>query len=92
MIVHIYGTLIFVAATQETPLDCLALVASGAYVHRSNKTVTEKQFLNRLYLQGTAQRQQIETPIFPSSPVRGIFAYFKSYCLRVCFQSACTRF
>ena len=37
------GTLIFAAATQETPLDCLALVASGAYACKSQRTITYEE-------------------------------------------------
>lgn len=39
------GALIFVAATQGTPLEHLAMVASGTYTHSSRRTVREKEFL-----------------------------------------------
>lgn len=55
------GALIFVAATQGTPLDHLALVASKAYVHGLYRNVTnEGRVLDQLPPQGTAERQQTE--------------------------------
>lgn len=50
------GTLIFAAATQETPLDCLAVVTSGS---RSHGTVTEKPFSTTYCLR--AEQRQNET-------------------------------
>ena len=48
---------IFVVATQEAPLDCLALVADKAYAHWPQGTVTsrEKKVLKGLLPQGTAR-------------------------------------
>lgn len=37
------GSRVFVAAVQGTPLDHLALVVSGAYTYRSQRTVTNKE-------------------------------------------------
>lgn len=34
---------IFVVATQEAPLDCLALVANKAYAHWPQRTVTSRE-------------------------------------------------
>ena len=42
---HTSGVLIFVTAAQGSSLDNMALVVSENYVHRSHRTITEKQFL-----------------------------------------------
>lgn len=64
---------------QNTPLDTLALVSSGAYVHGFNEMVANKQtVLNWLPPQGLVQRQQTEMPISQSFTERDIFVYFKS--------------
>lgn len=61
---HLSGTMVFASATQRMPLECLALVANEGYVCRSHRPVTNKReiVLNHPFLQGTAQRQQAETP------------------------------
>lgn len=41
--VFMSGSQVFVAAVQGTPLDHLALVVSGAYTYRSQRTVTNKE-------------------------------------------------
>ena len=42
-LVHTSGALVFVAATQGTPFDCLALMASRACIHGSQETVTNEE-------------------------------------------------
>lgn len=67
-LVHIYGTLVFVAVTQGTPLDHLGLIAPGICFCRSSKTVTKREIvLNSLPVlptpQDTVQRQYKKIPI-----------------------------
>ena len=57
------GAPVFVAATQGTPLDHLVLMASGAYIHGSHRTITNSSELFSQPTppaQVTAQRQQTE--------------------------------
>ena len=41
------GSLIFAAAAQGSPLDCLALVASGTYDRVSHRTVTSGKMAHK---------------------------------------------
>lgn len=61
-LVHIFGALVFVAATKGTPLDSLVLVTSGACTQGSHRTIVTETVLGWLYTQGIVQRQQIEIP------------------------------
>ena len=57
------GTPIFAAAAQGTPLECLALVASGAYTHHSQETVTDRErVLNGLPSPGPSKRPETAVP------------------------------
>lgn len=48
-LVNLSGSLIFEASAQETPLNHLALVASGAYTHWSHRTIPNgERVLNRI--------------------------------------------
>lgn len=62
--VYLGGTLIFVAATQGTPLDHRALVASGAHAYRSQRTVTSiVRVLNPLHPWAYQRSKQTKMPI-----------------------------
>lgn len=57
------GAPVFTVTVKGTPLDCLALVASGAYTHGSHWTITHREsVLNRLPSPGPSKRQEIEVP------------------------------
>ena len=63
---YMSGVLTFAAGAQDTSLDHLTLVASGAYVLRSHRTVTNGEaILNWLsHSQGTAQITSMKyTPV-----------------------------
>lgn len=59
-LVHSSGTLIFVAVTQGTLVDYLALVASRAYAHRSHRTIINRECLTSYHPKGTTAMQKIE--------------------------------
>lgn len=60
---HTSGTLGF--AADSKPLDCLLLVATGAYICGIHGTVTNGEIvLNWLTPQGTVEKQQIKHLIF----------------------------
>ena len=71
------GTPAIMATTQGTSLEHLVLVASSAY--GSHRTVANKQFPTSLSAK-RADRNAIS-----QSSSRGVFAYFKSCCLRIQF-------
>ena len=50
------GTQVFVAAAQGTPLHHLVLVASRAYVHRSQTVTNGKTVFNQLPTSGPITR------------------------------------
>lgn len=69
---------------EDTSLDRLALIASGACVHGFSGTIANKEIvLNWLTSQGSVQKEKTENPISQLSTERDIFAYFQSCCLRV---------
>ena len=54
----------------------LTVVASEACVHGFNGTVAKTKVLNWLFLQGLlVQREQTETPIFPSLPPKEVYLH-----------------
>lgn len=69
---------------EDTPLDSLALAASGACVHGFSRTLPNKEkVLGWQSLWGSGQRGWTDAPIFQSFPERCLFAHLTSCCLRV---------
>lgn len=76
---HIWW-LVYVATAQRMPLDCLALVASGANIHGSHRTVANREpVLKWLSPEDTVQGQQTETPISQSSSERRVWLPISLY-------------
>lgn len=83
--VHIWYPRFHSCHLQDAPLRCLPLMASGALVCRSHRTVANKEtFLNQLLFWAPEKREQKKTPISQSFSERIILLFFKSHCLRIC--------
>lgn len=71
------GTLIFVVATEGTPPDCLALVASRANVHGIHRTVTNiERVLNQLQPKHSRWKKDKNTKSFCKI---GLLAFLYDY-------------
>ena len=75
---HIYD-----CQSEDTALEILALVANGAYIPEFNNTAAKKQVLISWYPPGLSTEAVDRNTYLPVFPWKWLFAYFKSYCLRV---------
>lgn len=63
-------------------LECLALIANGAYIHESNRTVANKETMfTRLFFQDSRQREKSEASISQTSLKKSYFI-LRSYFLK----------
>lgn len=76
-----YGGLIFVTTPQGSPLDLLAMVASGAYTYESHRTITNRErALNQLASPGNSR--EVTDCSTQSLCERDLLAYLHNCCLR----------